>query len=120
MLQDDIKHPNPYGDAGLHDWWMNTPMRIRQEYYFGFASMEQLNAWLYSQMVREMLHDAGLRIEVYESNDYQLGYAQAVFRKSTAVHVDTLLLTDKYNAPERQDCTPPDEAQGPLAEPVAA
>ena len=78
-------HPHPNQDSKLSDHWdMLIIMNQNKEYYFGFASMEQLRRWLFDKEVNQTLHDGGIKISIYQTDDYYIGDTQMMFRKSSA------------------------------------
>ena len=75
------KHPAPGADTALrwgHLW--NILGVPQHKCYFGFSSLDQLEAWLYNQEWREYLHDNGFVVKVWELPEESMhsGNAQAV------------------------------------------
>ena len=79
------KHPAPWADTALN--WDNIGYILgvpHGQCYFGFASLDQLKAWLYRQEWREHLHLNGFVVKVWdlpEEFDMRTGNAQAVATK---------------------------------------
>jgi hypothetical protein len=93
---DSARHPIPENDSLLMD---NMSCVIEREglppatsawsfiygrYRFGFASVDQLRAWVYQDDWLVKLHLYGLRLAVYDVDDEDcvVGYTQAIFRNS--------------------------------------
>jgi len=77
------RHPTPIEDAELSEWWKrNYP--ISEKYIFGYSTLEQLKSWIYAEKWRVEIKSSGLVCSVYETDDYIIGAAQAIFRKETA------------------------------------
>lgn len=83
------KHPPPWADDKLCSAWdalYNDEIANEyRQYYFGFSSMEQLRRWLFNSELNQKMHEAGLRIHIYQTDDYHMGDTQMVFRKETAI-----------------------------------
>lgn len=80
------RHPTPKEDALLCDFYMENIHKDYwtrdSPYYFGFSTMEQLRRWVYTGL--DELASKGLKISIYQTDDYCIGDTQMVFRKSTA------------------------------------
>ena len=90
-LNDKNRHPVPQLDEALG--WYEIPGKERDMYYFGFASIEQLKFWIYQKECRELLHEEGFKISVYEGN-IKHGDTQAVIHIKGKTLVETLNLTE--------------------------
>ena len=76
------KHPSPWADTALKwddiGWFLGVP---QDQCYFGFASLDQLKAWLYRQEWREHLHLNGFVVKMWDLPEefaMHSGNAQAV------------------------------------------
>lgn len=85
----DRAHPAPYRDTALN--WDNIAYILgvpQHQCYFGFGSIEQLQAWLFDEAWRLHLHKQGFVIKVWrlpddsECPNMHVGNAQAVAVKS--------------------------------------
>jgi hypothetical protein len=76
--------PGPCRDPELRAWWEPLEWRSeRRDFYFGFASIEQLLEWFASPEFHAEAHDQGFRIsEVEVSGEYRHGTYQSVFERS--------------------------------------
>ncbi len=81
-----LNHPNPDEDHLLKDVWLDLRYKTNQAfcYYFGFSSIEQLRRWFFDQTYLQTIHDRGVRIAIYQTDDYHFGDTQMIFRKSAA------------------------------------
>lgn len=78
-------HPHPNRDDKLYHHWDNLVLfGDYRNYYFGFSTMEQLRRWMFDKAVNQKLHDAGIVISIYQTEDYYIGDTQMMFRRSTA------------------------------------
>lgn len=99
---DSVAHPAPWMDETLgYDRLTN-----RRDWYFGFASIEQLEEWFYNPSWRSMLaEDYGLRLAVYSlpAGSFRLGHKQAIFMREDARLVEALPLDyeDKSQVSDR-------------------
>ena len=87
------RHPTPSEDAELSTWWGANRL-IRDQYIFGYSTLEQLKSWIYAKKWRMEIKKAGLVCSVYETNDCIVGATQAVFRKSTAKKIGEVDILD--------------------------
>jgi len=80
-----VEHPAPYTEASLK-WKF---LKNQESWYFGFDSLDQLKRWFYNQQWLETLHEAGLRITVWEvdTSYFRASKTQAVFLRKKAVKV---------------------------------
>lgn len=81
------QHPTPYGDQLLSPIWSKMTYAEHEHYFFGFSSMEQLRRWVSNIHWCKQAHDYGLRICIYQTDDYHIGDTQMIFRKATATFV---------------------------------
>ena len=79
------RHPLPYDDALLSDFYANEFDRNRHK--FAFASLEQFKFWFYRE--RTTLASYGARLHVIEAPAI-LGETQAIYDADGAVYVDEL------------------------------
>ncbi len=83
-----VNHPAPLGDPLLKDIWKELGGDgwdgESRNYYFGFSSMEQLRRWFYDPEYLETIQSQGIRIAIYQTDDFHIGDTQMIFRKSTA------------------------------------
>ena len=81
----DKAHPAPWKDSALQWAQIGYILGVPQhQCYFGFASLTQLEAWLYNQEWREHLDNAGFVIKVWDLPEefaMHAGNAQAVATK---------------------------------------
>ena len=86
LYQMNSRHPAPTDDEKLRQFYKDhiswTTGDSTEQYYFGFANMEQLRRWVYTSL--QELKDIGFAISIYQTDDYCVGDTQMVFRKSTA------------------------------------
>lgn len=80
------RHPSPEDDSGLEDFWLRLGFDERREWSFSFSSIAQLRAWFYQDSWLQAMHEAGFKLTVWEvePGGWQLGHAQAIFRKADA------------------------------------
>lgn len=74
--------PNPYEDNRLSDKWIK--LRPTADYYFGFASLDQLQLWFPEPAGRRAMADAGGAVAVYRvkpslvlRGEYQVAFKRA-------------------------------------------
>lgn len=79
-------HPMPYTEDAL-DW---NKLPDKDSWHCGFESIEQLNRWFYEHEWLENMHNAGLRLTVWEVPEslYRISQTQAVFYRSYSTKVD--------------------------------
>lgn len=77
----EANHPGPYDDSKMAGPWGRMGHRQREGYLFGFASWEQLRAWIPNDKVMGKIGSLGLHILILEVPDEYciVGYSQAVF-----------------------------------------
>jgi hypothetical protein len=88
---DSGRHPLPKNDSLISDWYYEN---FTPDYFFAFASLEQMRAWVYSDAWVDHLHTEGFVINVYQTDDGVHGHSQAIFRKETATLIETISLED--------------------------
>lgn len=96
--RDDDLHPSPLDDTLLRDFWYNCPSPSREEYYFGFESMESLIRW-FSDIpeVYEILKEHDYILAIYKG-DAVRGETQAVFKPEECDRIATKELDfDKFS-----------------------
>lgn len=79
------KCPIPYEDPLLGRVWCDLLDRHEEHrYIFGFASMEQLEEWFYTQETRDDMTRAGFKVSVYRVNksNAHIGMTQVIFRRT--------------------------------------
>jgi len=92
-LSDFERHPMPFEDAELADYY-DTAMEIgSSNFRFAFASIEQLKYWIYRTEWRKILHDKGLKIAVIEADGFH-GDTQAMYEKESRVDIEFLSLVE--------------------------
>lgn len=75
-------HPPPNHDPMLRDIWED--LSDRRPYYFGFSSMEQFRRWFFDPEYLIRAQASGVRICIYQTDDFYIGDTQMIFRKETA------------------------------------
>jgi hypothetical protein len=85
---DNAQHPQPETDSALAPFWKELTNRI--DWYFGFASKEQMRAWFYADEWLQALKDAGARLSIYKVHKarFHAGHTQAIFKKGQAELVE--------------------------------
>lgn len=80
-------HPNPVLESELNWLFLDD----REEWYFGFNSMEQLNRWFYDEEWLYEMHSAGFRITVWDVpfEGLYTSRSQAIFIREDADLVAT-------------------------------
>lgn len=76
-------HPSPAACPILSPTFGAMPWAAKRDYYFGFGSLAQLEAWFSPEELTAM-EELGLRVVQYETDDCIVGERQAVFRLETA------------------------------------
>lgn len=119
---DSARHPIPENDSLLMDnmfyvierenWPHDTSAHsfIYGRYRFGFASVDQLRAWVYQDDWLVKLHRYGLRLAVYDvaDEDCVVGYTQAIFRNAEPWKTNYFNILDFFGL---QNNIPEDELQ---------
>ena len=79
---DATRHPLPVNDGGLQEWRTEYSAEERENFFFGFDSVEQARAWFYDWKVLVTLRDYGAKLRAFVVPDHavHVGYAQTVFR----------------------------------------
>lgn len=85
------KHPAPYMDPGLSDWWGTSIFDEKPEYVFGFKSLSQYRKWFNDITFRRELEREGFQLNRYEVPDdwFKASNHQAVFVKDKAKLIET-------------------------------
>ena len=65
---------------------MNLDCSEAQEWYFGFASYEQLKRWFYDDWALNMCCP-NIRMRVYDCEQVHVGYTQAIFNINAEVRL---------------------------------
>jgi len=102
-------HPTPSRDEGLRLQWETIQSRDKErEWFFGFATFQQLKNWTIDHTVRLKMGEFGIVIRVYvvDGCDYHRGNFQAIFRKGNAklvgeftpIELDAIFSVEEYNA----------------------
>jgi hypothetical protein len=88
------RHPAPSDDRELQGAWddagRSTDSYGNRDLWYGFASIEQLKFWIYTEEARDVIAERGLVIYVYDAEEAYIGATQATFNPETARHVETL------------------------------
>lgn len=81
------RHPAPQNDPQL-GWEL---IRNREEYSFGFNTLEQMHQWVYKSKWRKNLAELGVQLNKYEVNAkyFRRSAFQAVFHKEHAKLVES-------------------------------
>lgn len=97
---DSLRHPLPEEDGGLREWMHEHTYMERQEFFFGFDSVDQARAWFYDWKVLVALQNCGAKLRVYAVPDWAVyvGFAQAVFRIDVAELVTEFQPTALHDA----------------------
>lgn len=79
------RHPTPYEDRLLRDKWDELGV-MRESWFFGFNSEQQMLEWFDEPDWLYAMRDAGLRMTVWEvwPTHVHFGERQAIFRKDKA------------------------------------
>lgn len=80
-------HPPPWRDRGMSRFWDSLEITGQSlRWFFGFTSLEQLQAWFYRADDRTRMADNGVVMRVYEvpEKSFVAGQYQAIFRKEDA------------------------------------
>lgn len=89
---DSYRHPAPYYDPPLADWWDMMSPDVAKRYFFGFTTLAQYRAWFYTRKSRKRLaaHPSGVRLVKYWVHPKHLkrGDCQAVFFRGMAVKME--------------------------------
>lgn len=80
----ELKHPGPYADSGLTEYW--DECTDKSAHHFGFRDKAQMRSWFYRDEWLAIAKNHGCILAVYDVQEgfYQVGHAQAVFRKDRA------------------------------------
>jgi hypothetical protein len=83
-------HPGPNDDDGISGFWSDLSWPAKESYFFGFASMEQYEKWFFMQDWREAMHNAGLKMFIFEVDAKYavIGKSQAIFQRKFAEVLD--------------------------------
>jgi hypothetical protein len=75
------RHPPPACDGGLKAWRDKYSAWERENFFFGFDSVEQARAWFYDWKVLLTLKQYGAKLRAYVVPDHavHVGFAQTVF-----------------------------------------
>jgi len=97
---DVARHPLPACDGGLHVWRDEYSTAERENFFFGFDSVEQARAWFYDWKVLVTLeqHGAKLRAFVVPDHAVHVGYAQTVFKIQHATLIASFNPTELHEA----------------------
>ena len=93
VLSESTRHPMPYADDGLTDYWDTIGYGKVVVHQFAFASLEQLKFWIYRASIRRALADAGLQVSVISAMGVA-GDTQAVFLPETREDIEVLSLKE--------------------------
>lgn len=78
-------HPSPSRDALIKAWYRELPGSIRCDYIYGFKNIYQFGRWFPRSKWCEFKEDDNKwNLVLYETDDYQVGLTQVMFRKKTA------------------------------------
>lgn len=95
-------HPLPEDDSKLQEQMDNvSDMKI---YRFGFDSVEQLRAWVYSDVWLQELHDAGFKLitlHYKKESDVLVGYTQVMYNPEHVLHLHTHSIPEYFNLPQK-------------------
>jgi hypothetical protein len=85
----DTRHPGPSDDPLLRPYWTLMSGRMKDHYFFGFESIEQLKNWFFDREWLEDLHNSGAKLSIYQSNedDVIYGRTQLIFLRARALHI---------------------------------
>ena len=81
ILATEKNHPTAYNDAGIKDFWSKTPQCERCEWFFGFASVNQLFSWVNCDDAWECISELDQLVYVYDVEERHLlrGNSQCLF-----------------------------------------
>lgn len=83
-------HPLPQDDCLLRDFWISLDWKIKENYIFGFESLDKVFNWFCLSEELQYLKDSHFRISIYETQDYHHGKWQSVANKESLILIDTL------------------------------
>lgn len=84
----DHCHPAPATDEKLK-WREHSG----KGWLFGFASMYQLNRWIFDIDVIQKMVEYDLAVSVYDCKEYSIGNTQMIFDKSKSKFIERFVLT---------------------------
>lgn len=88
-------HPSPWSDSLLNEemekrgWYWYKKGNL-SEYIFGFINIQQFRSWFYVSESLEKLEELGIVLNMYETDDYIVGYTQMIARKETLRFIQNL------------------------------
>lgn len=85
------RHPMPYHDEGLSDFWYEG--FNSGDYKFAFSSVDQLKRWVHRKSWRDAMHNDALVVAVFTAEGIH-GVTQAVYRAASREDCGTLSLSE--------------------------
>lgn len=85
------RHPDPYMEKeSLRTRWFRMPHAVREKWYFGFYSINQMTEWFNCPKFRNTLNDLGGCMALYKLDGRKIikGDRQIIFRKDWAELVE--------------------------------
>lgn len=92
------RHPAPADDSALRSAWTSAGRGVtgsdNMDLRYGFASLEQLKFWIFSDEMRQEIAREGFVIHVLEASETYVGDTQATYHPDTAQFIEILELTE--------------------------
>lgn len=90
-------HPMPFMDDKLTEQLSKKGFQYGLvSVIFGFSSKAQINMWFPTDSIKELVHDSGFKVSVYEVDrkHFAKGNTQAVFKKDHATLIKRIDIID--------------------------
>jgi len=84
---DNSKHPLPFDDKSLWEWWVDT--ESMEDCLFAFSDRDQYLRWVYDPQWRKEFENLGAKLLVIsiDEGDHCKGERQAIYKRAEVIAV---------------------------------